>query len=148
VWTQGAAEPANWELTTTDTSITGAGLIQLKWSRVGSANRRDDVILDDISVSTLASPAPEPPAAPSGLAGTATSSSAVALTWTDNADDETGYTVERSLAGTTWTVATAALPAGATSYNNTGLTGIRRATASESRPPTPPAAPDTPTSTR
>jgi hypothetical protein len=135
----GTTEPANWELTATDSSITGTGLLQLKWSRAGSATAANDVTFDDNSVSTLAPPAPEPPAAPSGLAGTATSSSAVALTWTDNADDETGYTVERSWTETTWTVATATLPAGATSYNNTGLTASTSYSSSESRPPTPPA---------
>jgi hypothetical protein len=67
------------------------------------------------------SPPPSPPAAPSGLAGTAVSSSAVDLTWTDNSSNETSFAVERSPDGTTWTVLNSSLPADTTSYRNTGL---------------------------
>jgi Zn-dependent metalloprotease len=38
-----------------------------------------------------------PPAAPTGLAATAASATAVALQWTDIASDETGFVIERSL---------------------------------------------------
>jgi hypothetical protein len=53
VWTQGTTEPANWELTATDSSITGVGLLQLKWARAGSATTGNDVTFDDISVTRL-----------------------------------------------------------------------------------------------
>lgn len=65
-------------------------------------------------------PPPTLPADPSNLAATATSSSAIALTWTDNATDESGYYVER-LAGATWS-RIATLGANVTGYTNTGLT--------------------------
>jgi CSLREA domain-containing protein len=63
-----------------------------------------------------------PPAAPSGLTATAVSSSKIDLQWTDNATDETAYTVERSLDGTTgWTELTSTLAAGTTGYSDTNL---------------------------
>ena len=59
--------------------------------------------------------------APSGLTATAASSSQINLSWADNSDNESGFKVERSTDGTTWTsVATTA--ANATSYSDTGLT--------------------------
>ena len=88
------------------------------------------VMLRGVNVMTVASP-PDlvtltvtpggtVPAAPSGLTATAVSSSQINLSWTDNATNETGYSVERSTDGTTFT-AVASLGANATSYNNTGL---------------------------
>jgi FtsP/CotA-like multicopper oxidase with cupredoxin domain len=43
------------------------------------------------------------PAAPTALAAGVLSTSRVRLTWTDNATNETGYVVQRSTDGTTWT---------------------------------------------
>jgi O-glycosyl hydrolase len=45
----------------------------------------------------------------------------MALSWTDNSSSETGYTVERSTNGVTWTVLTSSLAANTTTYVNTGL---------------------------
>jgi C1A family cysteine protease len=60
------------------------------------------------------------PAAPSNLSATAVSSSQINLSWIDNANNETGYKIERSLDGATWAqIATAA--ANATSYSDTGM---------------------------
>ncbi len=63
---------------------------------------------------------PTVPAAPTSLLATASSSSQIGLVWTDNANNETGYKVERQN-GVTWTVI-ASLPANSTSFNDTGLT--------------------------
>lgn len=63
------------------------------------------------------------PAAPTGLAVNVVSSSALALSWVDNSDDETGYRVERSLDGSTGWTQVADIAAGSTSYNDTGLSG-------------------------
>ena len=62
------------------------------------------------------------PAAPTALAATAVSSSQINLTWADNANNETGFLVERC-AGATCTnfVQIASLGANTTSYQNTGL---------------------------
>ncbi len=63
---------------------------------------------------------PQPPAAPSGLGATATSSSAIHLTWTDNSDNETAFTLERSTDGTNFT-ALATVDADVISYDDSGL---------------------------
>ena len=64
------------------------------------------------------------PAAPSGLNASAVSASQINLTWTDNANNETGYVVERCQgAGCSTFTGIATLGANVTSYNNnTGLT--------------------------
>ena len=61
------------------------------------------------------------PATPSALAASVVSANRIDLTWADNANNETGFTVERSLNGTNFTVI-ATLGANATGYTNTGLT--------------------------
>ena len=62
------------------------------------------------------------PAAPTDLIATADSYQQISLTWTDNATDETGYSIERSANGVDgWTeVGTAA--ADATTFTDDGLT--------------------------
>lgn len=68
--------------------------------------------------------ATEPPAAPSGLAALATSPLSVELTWTDNADDESAFEVERSLTGAGGPfVLRATLGPDVVAYTDTGLTG-------------------------
>jgi len=65
-----------------------------------------------------------PPAAPSGLSAKLASGS-IALTWQDNAIDETGFSVERSeFTGTAWSnfVEIATLPANAVSYADNSFT--------------------------
>ena len=52
---------------------------------------------------------PNPPIAPSNLAATA-SGNRISLTWKDNSSDETGFRVERSPDGTTWTTLTTVGP--------------------------------------
>ncbi len=61
-----------------------------------------------------------PPAAPSGLGASALSSSQISLSWTDNAGDETGFQVERSTDGQTFSLAGTA-GASATGYTDSGL---------------------------
>jgi subtilisin family serine protease len=62
------------------------------------------------------------PAAPSNLTATGVSSARINLAWADNATNETGYKIERSTDGVTFTQV-ALLPANVTSYpNNVGLT--------------------------
>jgi hypothetical protein len=64
-------------------------------------------------------------AAPTDLVATFTSATSISLTWTDNADDETGYKIERRLStATTWTVIKTTL-ANVTSFTNTGLVSGR-----------------------
>ena len=65
---------------------------------------------------------PSPPDAPTGLAATPFSSSRIDLTWNDNATNEANYEVERSTTGSGGPFSPlVSLPAGTTSYSNTGL---------------------------
>ncbi|MBI5383637.1 MAG: fibronectin type III domain-containing protein, partial [Verrucomicrobia bacterium] len=61
-----------------------------------------------------------PPAAPSGLTASAASASQINLAWTDNANNETGFALERSTDNATFTQI-ATVGANVTSYANTGL---------------------------
>jgi formylglycine-generating enzyme required for sulfatase activity len=59
--------------------------------------------------------------APGGLTATATSASAVSLTWADNSSTETGFKVERSLDGSTGWAEVQQTAAGVTNWDDTGL---------------------------
>lgn len=63
---------------------------------------------------------PTPPAAPSNLVATATGSSSIALTWTDNADNEDGFRVERSEDGVNFSEVTS-VAANSQSFGDAGL---------------------------
>jgi hypothetical protein len=60
------------------------------------------------------------PSAPSALQANAFSSSQINLAWTDNADNETGFKVERSIDNSTWTEIVS-LGSNVTTHQNTGL---------------------------
>ncbi|HLP59094.1 MAG TPA: trypsin-like peptidase domain-containing protein [Candidatus Deferrimicrobium sp.] len=62
---------------------------------------------------------PAPPAAPSNLAGTPNQTS-VALTWTDNSNNEDGFKIYRGLSSSNLSLI-ATVGSNVTSYNNTGL---------------------------
>jgi titin len=62
-----------------------------------------------------------PPAAPAQLTATAASTTQINLQWTDASDNETGFELERSTDGVTFTKI-ADLGANVTTYQNTGLT--------------------------
>jgi fibronectin type 3 domain-containing protein len=73
------------------------------------------------SAEASATTLPFPPAAPSALAATAESSSSIRLNWTDNANNETGFKIERKT-GAGGTYAQIATPGpNVTTYTNTGL---------------------------
>jgi len=72
------------------------------------------------SGTTLEAPAPALPAAPTNLTATAASSSKINLTWTDNATNEDGFEIERSLDGASFSLR-ATVGANVTSYSDTGL---------------------------
>jgi hypothetical protein len=61
-------------------------------------------------------------AAPSNLTATATSTSRIALAWTDNAYNEDGFKIERKTGATGTYTSIATVGANVTSYSNTGLT--------------------------
>jgi hypothetical protein len=62
-----------------------------------------------------------PPAAPSGLGAAATGNNAIDLNWTDNADNESSFELERSTDGSNWSII-ASLAANSTSFGDSGLT--------------------------
>jgi hypothetical protein len=62
---------------------------------------QDTVYVDHLYIRSVIQPG-DPPASPSGLSATAASASQIDLTWTDNAADEYGYQIERSLDGASW----------------------------------------------
>ncbi|MFZ1530367.1 MAG: LamG-like jellyroll fold domain-containing protein, partial [Ferruginibacter sp.] len=63
-----------------------------------------------------------PPAAPSALNATAASNSEIQLSWTDNANNETGFEIEQSTTGPGGSFSLiATVGANISSYNNTGL---------------------------
>jgi predicted phage tail protein len=67
-------------------------------------------------------PPTTPPAAPTNLAATAVAYNQINLTWTDNANNESGFEIERCAgAGCTNFAQIATLAANVTSYSNTGL---------------------------
>jgi hypothetical protein len=61
-----------------------------------------------------------PPAAPSGLVASSLSTSAIALAWNDNSDNELGFDIERSADGATWQVVAGA-GSNVTSHTDDGL---------------------------
>jgi sialate O-acetylesterase len=93
------------------------------WFRVRAANTlfSNYASLTSAATTPAAPPPPPPPppvtvSAPSNLTATAVSSSQINLAWTDNATNETGFSIERSAGGAFVQVATAA--ANAASYTD------------------------------
>jgi len=84
--------------------------------RVGGYNGATGTF--SLDVSGPAAP-PSPPSAPSGLGATAVGSDQVDLTWSDNSGNETGFEVERSTNGTSFSLATT-LGSNVESWSDTG----------------------------
>ncbi|MBO9614828.1 MAG: fibronectin type III domain-containing protein [Dyadobacter sp.] len=87
------------------------------WYRVLAKNAAGKSAYSNIASATTRQVVP---GAPSGLTATAVSVSQIDLKWADNADNESGYQVERSQNGTTFTKI-AEIAANATTYQSTGL---------------------------
>src|SRR5262249_54202401 len=75
-----------------------------------------------------ATPTPPPPNPPSNLTGSLPSRTQINLLWTDNANNETGFTLERADAGVgqggpcgTFVTIQPSLSANTTGFNDTGL---------------------------
>jgi hypothetical protein len=82
----------------------------------GPVGAVDNACYETVSGAT----APTAPAAPTGLAATDVSSSRIDLSWTDNADNESGFEVESSEAGGPFGLIDT-LGVDVTSYEDTGL---------------------------
>lgn len=109
----------------TSYSNTGLNASTTYWYRVRARNSAG---VSDYTAEASAATG-VPPLAPSGLSATASSASEIALAWTDNSSDETGFAVERApdVAGApgTWS-AVATVAANTIAYTNSGLTGGTR----------------------
>lgn len=109
------AGTATWQ----DTSVAASSLYTYIVKARNAAG--DSGASNEAAVTTLAAPAA--PAAPTGLTAVAQSSTAVGLTWTDNANNETSYRVfRRDGAAVTAVQISLDLPAGSTSWQDNGLT--------------------------
>ncbi len=104
---------------TTTFSDTSLSASQTRYYRVSAYNSFGGGLPSATANATTAVAAPS---APSGLTATATSSTQINLAWTDNANNETGFKVERSTDNTNWTEIVGNLAANSTSYSATGLT--------------------------
>jgi hypothetical protein len=107
--------PAN----TTTFSDTGLPVGRRYYYRVSARNATDTSGWSNVASATT----PDPVAAPSGLAANAVSPTRVDLQWLDNSTNETGVSVERSASSTFTSPTVTALPANATTYSDTSVSG-------------------------
>ncbi|MFC1601438.1 PASTA domain-containing protein [Candidatus Sumerlaeota bacterium] len=116
--TAGGGNSSSWQ---TSTSYTDSGL-------AAETQYTYTVTMRDALGNTTAASAPASattdqqgatPAAPSGLSATAISQTQIDLSWTDNASDETGFKIERSVRDNTSFVQIATVGADVTSYSDT-----------------------------
>ncbi|MBN1672524.1 MAG: DUF4832 domain-containing protein [Kiritimatiellae bacterium] len=115
-WVRIATLPAN-TTACTDTGLPAATkcYYQLKaWNAAGGNS-------DYSNVADATTASAQPPAAPGGLRAVPLSSSTIRLDWTDNADDEDGFRIDRRQSGVTEWVRVATPPADAVTHTDTGL---------------------------
>ncbi|HET6251018.1 MAG TPA: fibronectin type III domain-containing protein, partial [Tepidisphaeraceae bacterium] len=111
---------ANSDGTTTITQVSTGGSDTIAAVQPGSGSLVFSTVSTTggtLSVNTTVAP----PAAPSNVAAAAASPTTVAVTWTDNSNDEAGFLIERSAEGTNFTTVATTQP-NVTSYTDTGLT--------------------------
>ncbi len=114
------------EVSFTDTTDTGLKASTAYYYRVKARNAYGDSAYTNNASATTPSGggggSSNVPAAPSGLSGTALSSSEIELSWTDNSGNEDGFSIERSvkIQGQT-TVANFTVGSGTESFNDSGL---------------------------
>jgi hypothetical protein len=91
--------------------------------RVRAYNEGGDSTYSNTASATTQSPPPTTPATPSNLTATAVSRTQINLTWADNANNESGFKIERcSGAGCTSFAQIATVGANVTTFSSTGLT--------------------------
>ncbi|MBY0369418.1 fibronectin type III domain-containing protein, partial [bacterium] len=101
-------------LTTTVSSLTNAATYSF---RLCAYNRN---FTPDVSSGQTLTDSPAIPLAPSGLGATAISTSRIDLSWTDNSSNESGFYIERSTDGSSYSQITS-VAANSNSYSNTSL---------------------------
>ena len=90
------------------------------WYRVRAYNATGQSAYAGPASATTQPAAPTAPAAPTNLSATAVSSTQINLTWTDNASNESGFRIERSADGVTFTEI-GVVGSNVTTYANTSL---------------------------
>jgi hypothetical protein len=107
---------SSWTQVTVNFNSGSATSITLYGAYNAGTGRFDDFELEELSSTP-------PPASPSSLVASASGTSSISLTWTDNSTDETGFKLERKTgAGGTYAEIAGNIAANTTSFNNTGLT--------------------------
>ena len=105
---------------TKDVSVIGLNSNTLYYIRVQAKNSAGSSAWSNVVEATTQSPPVTVPSAPSSLSASAVSSSQINLIWKDNSNNETGFDIERSGDGTTFS-ALASVDANITTYQSTGL---------------------------
>jgi len=113
------AEIATLGANVTSTSDTGLSAATSYSYRVSAYNAVGDSDTSNTASATTYA-LPSPPAAPSILTAQAVSTGQIDLAWTDNADDELGFTIERSPDGSAWAQIDI-VEADVTAYQDAGL---------------------------
>jgi hypothetical protein len=115
------------QIATTGASVstytnTGLSASTQYFYRLRANNASGDSAYSNEANATTQAPPPTVPAAPSNMTATATSSTQVSLSWTDNSNNETGFKLEGKTGATgNWTQI-ALVGANVTSWNGSGLT--------------------------
>lgn len=103
------------------TAATGTWTIEVKGFNVPNGPQPFALVVDGAATLNVPPP-PATPAAPSNLTATAVSRSQINLTWTDNANNEDGFKIERCKGATCTNFAQIAqVGPNVTSFSNTGL---------------------------
>lgn len=120
LFTVGSTSPANLQ----SAAIPASGTLYV---RVSDSNRQvgnlglDTIFIDQLYIRSDSATVPEPPAAPTSLQITGSTSDALALSWQHPSTDETGFELQRVLAsGGTWTLV-ASPGGGSSTYTDNGL---------------------------
>lgn len=110
-----------------DAADNGSYTVSLRANEVtdvaGNAAAAGTVGTFAVNIATEPAPIETAPAAPTDLKATATSRKWVRLSFIDRSDDETGFTLQRSLDGATWTTIATLGPAGGTGSSVTHQDG-------------------------
>lgn len=112
---QSKALPAN---------LSGTVYVRVTDTDNSQGNRALDTISVDYLVIRADNTPVTPPADPSGLGANAVAHNQVDLSWTDNANDETGYEVQRAPGGSGSYSTVVTLSAGVSSYSDTSVSPL------------------------
>ncbi|NNE06783.1 MAG: M6 family metalloprotease domain-containing protein [Xanthomonadales bacterium] len=117
-WTEVASLPANTE----SHSDTGLNDNTTYYYRVKAWNGVGDSAYSNVASATTDEFVPiTVPNAPSGLTATSNGANSILLAWTDNADNETGFWIQRSLDGVSFSTIASIGPENTVSYDDTSV---------------------------